>query len=111
MKHAPKHLLRKRKKGQSKIKCDDCGNLVRVRHVIRLKGKFLCTNCKNKLLSYRLQASASSILNSPARKSLKKALSQIYEIHGYLLKDNRIIGVRSFPQVLIGRKVKLRLVK
>ena len=44
-----------------------------------------------------------------ARVSLEDALKKIYEIRGYLSKDNRIVTFRSFPSIMVGHKVRLVL--
>ena len=108
---APHLKLERRGKGNSKIKCDECKKLFRVRHVIQLKGKFLCTTCKNKLLTSRIQNSATQKYVSFTAKTLEQALGKIYEINGYLMGNGSIKAYRSFPSILIGHKVKLVLVK
>lgn len=98
-------------KGKKKIKCDGCKLEKRARHIIRFKGKFLCTNCRNKRVTSRIQQSASVKLDENGRMSLEKALNKVYEINGYLSLKGHIRGFRSFPSILIGHKVKLILVK
>jgi len=64
MGHIQKNKIKKYK-GNPKAKCDGCGRLLRTRHLIQFKGKILCRNCRNKLLTFRIQQSAIQYLNPP----------------------------------------------
>ncbi len=111
MSGTPISLMKKGKSAQAKMECEGCKKFFRVRHVVRIKGKFLCTICKNKRLSSRLQRSASTIKSGALRMTLKDALAKTYTIKGYLNFDGSIKAINSFPSILVGHQVKLVLVK
>ena len=107
----PQKRMLKRKKNRSKSKCDGCKKIIRMRHIVKFKGRFLCYVCRQKLLTQRLQESASDKLSDRLKITLKEALEKTYMIHGYLTKKGSIIAQRTFPSILVGHKVKLVLVK
>lgn len=81
--------------------CGDCGKQIRNVHIYR--DKFLCWNC------YREKGNMINFGGEPL--TLEKALDRVYEIRGNITKKGLTGGFRNFPQVLIGHKVKLVLVK
>ncbi len=111
MSGTPFNLMKKGKSAQSKMECEGCNKFWRVRHVVKIKGKFLCSHCKNKRLTSRLQRSASTIKSGALRMSLKDALAKTYIINGYIGLDGNIKAQKAFPSILIGHKIKLVLVK
>ena len=106
----PKKRMKKDKSNYHKAECDECGKNPRVRNVIKFKGRFLCKNCRSKILSYRIQQSASEKIKPTVAYTFEEAINKVYEIKGYLTKNARIRSVISCPQILIGHKVKLVLV-
>lgn len=109
MAQASHNLLLKRKNGNSKIKCDGCGKIKRVRHIIQFKGKFLCNICINNLPQNRIQQSATQILSGCNKKTMEQALSKIYLFKGYYQKGIYEKCAMAFPTILIGHKIKLVL--
>lgn len=106
-----KNSLIKGKSHYPKKMCDVCKKLKRARYIIKIKGKYLCTICKGKRLTSRLQHSASSIKSGAHRLSLEQALKKTYKIYGFLSPKGSMIAVRGFPSILIGHKVKLVLIE
>ncbi len=91
-------VLKKRIDGK---KCMDCKGYARK---LRSYGAmFLCYKCYNN----RVTVIGKKGMN---QLSIKEALAKTYEINGYLNPKGQIIAHRSFPQILIGHKVKLVLV-
>lgn len=105
----PKNKLFKRKKGHSSAICEECGNEVRVRNIIKFKGKFLCNICKSKLKTSKAQSSATELYIGNARIPLKKALNKIYLVRSYNYGGRKCVV--SFPSCLAEKKIKIQLVK
>ena len=100
-----KKLIRKRK-ACSKMRCEGCGNIFRVRGLVLMKGKFLCYGCRQKTFTARIQNSAGSI--GRGYIFLDEALNRVYEVKSY--NSNRSAGAISFPLCLVGKFVMLTLV-
>ena len=64
---------------------------------------------KDEFLCYRCWVKNIHIIGgfNDTQEALAKALDREYEINGYITKDGRIMGQRTFPACLIGRKVKV----
>jgi len=82
--------------------CMDCKK--KMRRFRKYKKLMLCFKCYQKRM--KIIGGRSKIF------SLEKALSQVYEIRGYLESSTgKLKAIRTFPSVLIGHKVKLQLIK
>ena len=92
-----------------KYPCGICKELYRTRGLVIINGTQVCYRChrgiakfidfKNHTFSYR-------------GKNLKQALAKTYEVRGYLDKSNNgVRAVLSMPAILIGHKLKIRLVE
>ena len=80
--------------------CDNCKK--KYREIIYFKGKFICRHCLKKVENKLGKISHNKI------QTLQKALDKTYEIKGYINRGY-IVAYRTFPQILIGHKVKLKL--
>ena len=80
--------------------CSKCKN--QTRGTWRYKTDFYCHRCYKKNFK---------IINMAIPFSFQKAMNKIYEIRGYLHKNGSINANCTFPQILIGHKVKLVLVE
>lgn len=87
-----------------KKECDKCKK--KYNHVHFYKGKALCPKCWKK---------EAHIINIAKNRSkiftLEKALNQTYEVKGYLNSNNYIQASCNFPQILVGHKFKIQLIK
>lgn len=90
---------------KQKKRCDDCGNLTFRPRLI--KGKLYCYKCSRKRITIITEGKRRSI------QSMEKALSKVYTINACRSKQNgrrTLSGARSFPSILIGHKIMIRLV-
>jgi len=75
----------------------------KIKRFRKYKNKILCFNCYVKKMT---------IIGGIGKcYSMEKALSKIYTIHGYVNNRGRIFAQRDFPRILIGHKVKLKLIE
>lgn len=88
-----------------KIKCDNCGIEVRARNIRRRKGRLLCYKCYYREIT--------PLIVLPSRVSIKEALQRSYLVgcSSYNLKSKAYPhGVITVPRVLVGKKIRLKLV-
>jgi hypothetical protein len=100
----------KGKKGQEKIpykkkkiKCENCKKLYR--NTMIYKDKLICRKC------YKKEVHILKGFPMP-HITLEEALDKVYYIKGYRSKGKKSVGLvscMSFPQVLIGHKIKVYL--
>ncbi|MFW9872023.1 MAG: hypothetical protein ACFFG0_02900 [Candidatus Thorarchaeota archaeon] len=112
MTHIPTKKLESKKQNSSKARCDKCGNLYRVRGLVKFKGKFLCGNCRKQLPTFRAQVNASNYIKPTNLKTIEEVLNKVYEVKYYINKRGYRNGyIQSFPKCMIGKKFKIVLVK
>lgn len=85
-----------------KYPCDMCGNKYRIRGMKIRRGKLLCFKCNIKETHFIGGRNATTI---------EKAINKTYKVKGYLTKQGKIYASSTFPQILIGHKFKLQLIK
>lgn len=108
----PRKRFEKSQKAYSKARCDSCNKLMRIRHLVQFKGKFLCRCCRNKLPTFRIQMSASQYLNKTNYKTIEQVLNKVYEVKSYTDKRGyRRSFVQSLPKCMEGRHFKIILVE
>ena len=87
-----------------KKECEICKSKVRKMH--RCKNKFVCYSCYSKN-TYILNK---GVTNPYARLTFEQALNKTYNVKGYKC-GNSFRATISVPQILIGHKVKVVIVK
>lgn len=103
------HRIVIHRKGNSKVLCDECKQLARIRSLTFYKGKYYCTRCKQKLQSFRMGQSVTQ-LGIP-KISLEEALNRVYEIKTYYRKDGSPQCHLHFSSALSGKKIKIVVVE
>lgn len=88
--------------------CDKCKRSVRIRNLIFIKNKYLCSRCRQQLTSCKLMQSVASALQY---KTLNEALLKTYEVKSYIKKDKSMNCLVHVPSCFSGKKVKLILIK
>lgn len=58
----PKKKLVYMKLGHSKAVCDGCNKTIRVRFMTKYKGKYLCSNCRQKTASNKENQSTGALI-------------------------------------------------
>ena len=84
-------------------KCEECKKKTKSFRIC--KGKMICYSC------YQKKVKIIGIGNGRHSMTLNEALNKTYKITGYLRPSGTLYNIIYLPPVLIGKKVKLILVK
>jgi len=103
-KQIPHSKLVVHKKSGSRAICEKCKKPCRVRNIINMKGKYVCTNCRHKTISYKAQSSASNI--GKGLITIEQVLEKKHTVKRY---DGGCSI--SLPMCMTGKKVKLIIVE
>lgn len=95
----PRKKIINNNNGRGKAKCEKCGRIVRVRHIIYYKGLYKCSNCINRMYP------------PSNKKTINEALEKVYEVKGYKKGNGQMDTKIHVPSILAGKKVRLILIQ